>query len=75
MTKRKVVNVSRPIDAPVSGTSALKPHAHVNNIKPKQKVKVLKREYVKPKAKIVSMSTQKSPVMGCWDCGEDGMHC
>ena len=75
MTKRKVMNVSNSINAPVSGTSALKPQAEVNAFKPKDKVRVLKREYVKPMAKVVGMSTQKSPVMGCWDCGSDGIHC
>ena len=72
-TRSKVVNVSKSIDAPVSGTSVLKPQTKVNSVKPK--VRVLKREYTKPKAKIVGMSTQQSPVMGCWNCGSDGMHC
>ena len=41
----------------------------------KQKKLILKKQYYKPKAKCVGIDTQKSPVMGCWDCGEDGIHC
>lgn len=43
--------------------------------KEKTKKLVLKKEYYKPKTKCVGIDTQKSPVMGCWDCGEDGVHC
>ncbi len=59
----------------VEGTSALKAQPSINTSKNDNKVKVLKKVYEKPKARVVGMSTQKSPVMGCWDCGEDGMHC
>lgn len=37
--------------------------------------KVLKLEYTEPLAQVVGMDTVQSPVMGCWDCGEDGIHC
>ncbi len=63
-------NISKinTIKTPINGTSALKPQTS-------EKTKVLKRKYIKPKANIVGMSTQQSPVMGCWNCGSDGIHC
>ena len=55
--------------------NAIIPKQMPNTLKSKAKVKTLKKVYIKPNAKMVGMSTQKSPVMGCWDCGEDGIHC
>ncbi|MEE3343693.1 MAG: hypothetical protein VZS44_06365 [Bacilli bacterium] len=64
------INKINMIKTPINGTSALKPQTIE-----KTKTKALKRKYIKPKANIVGMSTQQSPVMGCWNCGSDGIHC
>lgn len=73
--KGKIGKIFKFVNAPVAGTSALKLQADDNIVDYKPRVKTLKKKYVKPKAEIVEVSTQKSPVMGCWNCGEDGIHC